>query len=1055
MVTKEELISYIEKVKVRKPNNPGKSYAVNDLIANIPLTVDLLFEIVNCETDQSLSRFDSDFFYHLEEIVHLTSFDKLPIAIEGLAQKYESFIKKIAYLKYKDKDPRYFYGDKHTKGITGTTLASLCEGILHNTDKGEAEGAIQIELPDKLLDYRGVKRYFADFVRNEIRNKVHVSQEYQRNELILLSEIVLVLYFITVQDNHIFLSNLFLKESRYLISVAEQFNIWQSKFVHILGLEDNDRAIDNIDLDFIESDFDLSELQESEESEESEEEEKYSDREKGKISDLLHNYKRLIILGAPGMGKTTTMQFLTFHLAKANDKIPVYHELRHFTEELDLVEELSRVMGIDENSFYELLNSERLVILLDGINEVIRKEARTKLFQQVNYLLKLSNKFNFIASSRKSGYNNDFNLPVFQLQLMTDEQIEEFIKKNYVEYHSEFLTLLKKNSRINEWARNPLMLTMLISVAKKTNGKIPENTGKLLRAFIDGIYKREIRRNPAYNSEIAKLLLSDLAFVSREDKLVGFNKAYALQILTNKKNKHGFNEDVLALLNSFIDINVLSVNEEQISFTHELYQEYFAAEELHNLFSVDRSLISKYIEDKNWLEVIILFNGLTEGDESVKAIANKNPLVAALAINDTLNPSIDSINLVLEKAKEAFKLENGVEKISSSLKSLISLKLFDDAYLVLSNIDPHNKKLKKAIRAAISECYDLVSHNEMIDLLNLIWNLFKSSSTKLNLLSPYFKNIPTNGLSEIDESHEIIARSLANEFLDLYFIGKGEKNIEDNMPYVYRTYLVKPLIVINKDFSNDTNFTKKVLATVRTLIGIGKPELAYPIIKKFKFENEIDLMKLIKKLIKKNSLEKAKLLVSIFYDDEFCMDQKKENILKTVISDSNGIVYLTAVELALENGYKEKLINIIDMGRYDEILSQSTDRKISIPKPIIEFNIQSDISIEKNVELFFDYCNTQEKIPMRECIEMFNKQFPMEYSKLYRLLSEKIFTGTVVVKYEYGLFLNCPKFNGSKTVFAHSSQTKETFDNTTETQKSNFRIIGYSKERQRINVRLC
>lgn len=1053
MVTQEELIDFIKKVKVRKPNNPGQSYAVEDLITNIPKTVELLFEVVNCSSHESLNRFDIDFFHHLTSIVHLSNFENIPIAIEGLSQKYESFLKKIAYLKYKDKDPRYFYGDKHTKGINGTGLGRLCEGILDNTERANLDGIIPLELPDKLLDYKGINRYFADYVRTELRNKVHYSKEYPRNEIILLSEIVVVLYLITIQDNFQFLSNLFIKESRYINSIAEQFKKWQSKFVHILGVEESDPIIGNIDLDFIESDFDLTELEEADDTEESDE--KFSDRESGKISELLSSNKRLVIVGSPGMGKTTTMQFLCFQLAKSNDKIPVYLELRNFTEELDLVEELSRVIGIEEDSFYDLLNSERLVILIDGVNEVIRKEARTKLFQQVNYLLKLSDKFNFIASSRKSAYHNDFNLPIFQLQLMNDEQISEFIAKNYSSNYSDFFELLKKNTRINEWARNPLMLTMLISVAKKTGGKIPDNTGKLLKTFIDAIYKREIKRNPTYNPEIAQILLSHLAFTSREDKLVGFKKAYALQILANKKNELGLSDDILSLLNSFIDINILYKKDEQIGFAHELYQEYFAAEELLTLFSLDNNCLEKYVEDKNWLEVIILFNGLVEGTLAVKTIANVNPLVAAIAINDNLTPEAKSINMVLDKAMELIQKGDNIEEIASAFKSLISLKQFDNIHRIIASADLQNKSVRKGIRKAITESYYLISHNDMILLLKLIWKLYLEFDTKVNFLSAFFTSIPVNGLYDFDSPHQHLAEEIAIEIFNFYCDNNSEKLGDDRTPMNYRNYLLKPLIVISTIGPTKQSSIHKIKGAVNTLIGVSKPELAYPIIKKFKIEREVDLMKMIKKLCRKNSPQKAKLLASLYYDDEFELNNKKEVILKTVLNQSTGIVYKTAVELAIENGYNEKMKDIIDKEKLEKIINKSVTLKINIPEPKLQFQLSTELSLHNNLELFNRFCDGEQKLPMQKYIELFLKEYPSDFSILFKLLGERVYKGTVVAKFDYGFFINCPMFQRTKTVFAHSTQTQIPFEEIQESQEVNFQIIGYNKERQRINTRLC
>jgi hypothetical protein len=70
---------------------------------------------------------------------------------------------------------------------------------------------------------------------------------------------------------------------------------------------------------------------------------------------------------------------------------------------------------------------------------------------------------------------------------------------------------------------------------------------------------------------------------------------------------------------------------------------------------------------------------------------------------------------------------------------------------------------------------------------------------------------------------------------------------------------------------------------VKTLIGIGKAELAYPILKKFKLENRVDILKIVTKLVKKNSPEKAKLLATLFYDNDFAVVNNREKILRIAL----------------------------------------------------------------------------------------------------------------------------------------------------------------------------
>jgi len=48
--------------------------------------------------------------------------------------------------------------------------------------------------------------------------------------------------------------------------------------------------------------------------------------------------------------------------------------------------------------------------------------------------------------------------------------------------------------------------------------------------------------------------------------------------LTERKNQLGLNINLLDFLKKAIDLNILVNDENQYSFTHELYQEYYAAE---------------------------------------------------------------------------------------------------------------------------------------------------------------------------------------------------------------------------------------------------------------------------------------------------------------------------------------------------------------------------------------------------------------------------------------------------------------------------------------------
>ena len=92
------------------------------------------------------------------------------------------------------------------------------------------------------------------------------------------------------------------------------------------------------------------------------------------------------------------------------------------------------------------------------------------------------------------------------------------------------------------------MLFMLVSIAENTGGIIPENTGKLMKSFFGFIFKRELQRNPTFNIEISGIFLSQIAFTTRKNGLIGFKKSHALQILTKVNNDLKLDENILAIL---------------------------------------------------------------------------------------------------------------------------------------------------------------------------------------------------------------------------------------------------------------------------------------------------------------------------------------------------------------------------------------------------------------------------------------------------------------------------------------------------------------------------
>jgi Effector-associated domain 10/NACHT domain len=122
-------------------------------------------------------------------------------------------------------------------------------------------------------------------------------------------------------------------------------------------------------------------------------------REDCNIFDILQDAKKLLILGEPGAGKTTTMLVLAKALInqekeQSNSPIPVLLELSSWKKEqitmIDwLVDKLDEDYGcaINKEDVKEILIGNKLLLMLDGLDE-LEESSRKECVSAINNLLK-------------------------------------------------------------------------------------------------------------------------------------------------------------------------------------------------------------------------------------------------------------------------------------------------------------------------------------------------------------------------------------------------------------------------------------------------------------------------------------------------------------------------------------------------------------------------------------------------------------------------------------------------------------------------------------------
>ena len=374
---------------------------------------------------------------------------------------------------------------------------------------------------------------------------------------------------------------------------------------------------------------------------------RFNFRDDGKKDGLLlaNQEQYLMVLGDPGMGKSTFLRKVGLEALKGNkgsyqhSLTPVLLELKNFKEnEINiqaLIEEEFKICGFPnvEKNISNKLEKGELLILLDGLDEVPTANVNN-VIEKIKDFVDRHYKNRFILSCRTAARTHLQRFTDIEIVEFDDQQIQSFIehwfsseldRKNETAKNCWELLQKEEYKSAKELAHTPLLLTFLCLVYDE-NQSFPTNRSRLyqeaLRILLEkwSAEKRLSNRGLVYENlsiEQEEILLSEIAYQNFvADKLFLEKREVVKQIKDHLKQnlnapQHLDGEKVLKTIE--IEQGILVERARDIySFSHLTLQEYLTAQYIYDNDLIEET-VKNYVTETRWQEVFLLVAGLMRG----------------------------------------------------------------------------------------------------------------------------------------------------------------------------------------------------------------------------------------------------------------------------------------------------------------------------------------------------------------------------------------------------------------------------------------------------------
>ncbi len=393
-------------------------------------------------------------------------------------------------------------------------------------------------------------------------------------------------------------------------------------------------------------------------------------------------YPRSVLVGAPGVGKSTFLEWLQLQLASVEvqlvlagrQAIPLLLRVRELTpcalpRDATLIEKATgskdRAALMPPGWIHRQMKAGRVLLMLDGLDETEPDLCELHLLPWLYNLCREFPNCRYLVSSRPVGYAPD----TLRALEFAECDLLDFEEPQILEYTRHWCTGVRlvrnepedearregtadgdrivdgfgDHPYIRDLARNPLMLSAICLVNYFEGGQLPDDRALLYRLCVEGLLhnwdqRRGIHADFTFDDKLRTC--REVALAMQADDRAEYEGDKVQETFTWVLGEPARAERLLEHIRYRTGL-LLERRPNVFAFAHLTFQEYLAARAVHegNRFGVDADRLARDHDDDRWQEVIPLYCGLAP------APAARDAIVRLIA-----QPSTRSLSAILTEA---------------------------------------------------------------------------------------------------------------------------------------------------------------------------------------------------------------------------------------------------------------------------------------------------------------------------------------------------------------------------------------------------------------------